>query len=155
MLFRALQHADSHVVRALSRALFRLSVACCLRVAIVRSCVLTACLVRAMMRAVRAHRHTLFARGHTWSCALSMCSFTRDVRVAPHVVSCWFAHRSRWSRTLSSCVVSVLCRVCPRVVRTLSRCFVIVNSSRLESLILIISLIYLTIISVADLIKTK
>jgi hypothetical protein len=71
------------------------------------------------------------------------------------IVVKWFARRSRWSRTLSSCVVNVLCRVCPRVVRTLSRCFVIVNSSHLESLVLIISLIYLTIVSIADLIKTK
>jgi hypothetical protein len=69
-LFRALQCADSHAVRTLLRALFRLSVSCCLRVAIVRSCVRAACLVCAMSHAV------------------------------PHVVACWLARHSRSSRAL-------------------------------------------------------
>jgi hypothetical protein len=80
MLFRALQRANSYAVRALSRALFRLSVACCLRVAIVHSCVRAACLVRAMSRAI------------------------------PHVVACWLARHSRSSRALfrvsSACYVA-------------------------------------------------
>jgi hypothetical protein len=101
-LFRALQRVDSRAVRALSRALFRLSVACCLRVAIVRSCIRAACLVRTMSR------------------------------VVPHVVACWLARHSRSSRALfrvsSACYVTHVhasfarCRVVSRVTCFVSLC---------------------------------
>jgi hypothetical protein len=70
-------------------------------------------------------------------------------RAVPQVVTCWFTHRSRWScalfRVSSACYVTharapfAHCRVVSLVI----------NSSRLESLVLIKLLIYLTAVSVA------
>ena len=82
-LIRTLQCVDSHVVRALLRALFHVSIACYLRVVVVRSRVRAACLAHALSRAVRVHHHASFAHGHTWSCALFVCSFARGARTVP------------------------------------------------------------------------
>jgi hypothetical protein len=55
----------------------------CLRVAVTRSCVRAARLVRVSSRAVRAHHLTSFAHGHTWPRTLSVCSFARDAHAVP------------------------------------------------------------------------
>jgi hypothetical protein len=127
--------------------LFHVSFACCLYVVVVRSCVRATRMVRMLPRAVRVRRHASFAHDHAWSCALFVCSFTRAVQ---HMVTCWFTRRSRCLRVLfrvsSACCVA---RVRASVVcyRAISR---IVNSSRLESLVLILLLIYLIAVSVVD-----
>jgi hypothetical protein len=81
-------------------------------------------------------------------------SFSPIARVVPQVVTCWFARRSRRSPALSR--ASFACYVaCVRASST--RCRIVsyvVNSYRLESLILIILVICLIAASVVDLIKT-
>ena len=88
---------------------------------------------------------------------VSFASIACVVRTRCHVPSSWsragscrFAHRSRWScalfRVSSACCVA-------RVRASFARCRVVslvINSSRLESLVLIKLLIYLTVVSVAD-----
>jgi hypothetical protein len=81
-------------------------------------------------------------------------SFSSVARAIPHVVTCWFARRSLVARTAfrvsSACYVACV-HVSFTCCHVVSR---IVNSSRLESLVLIILVIYSTAVSVADLIKT-
>jgi hypothetical protein len=64
--------------------------------------------------------------------------------------SCRFAHRLRWLCALF-CVSSACCVA--RVRASFARCravSLVINSSRLESLVLIKLLIYLIVVSVAD-----
>ena len=82
-------------------------------------------------------------------------SFSPVARVVPHVVTCWSARRSRRSPALSR--ASFACYVA-RVRASSARCRIVlcvVNSFRLESLVLIILVIYMTADDVANLIKTK
>jgi hypothetical protein len=81
-------------------------------------------------------------------------SFSPVARVVPHVVTCWSARRSRRSPALSR--ASFACYVA-RVRSSSARCRIVscvVNSPRLEPLVLIILIICWIATSVVDLIKT-
>jgi hypothetical protein len=99
-----------------------LTVACCLRVAVVRSRVRAAHLVRVLSRAVRANRHASFAHGHTGGRACFLCApshvtrmmFARVALVVVvlfvHLVRASFACVARAVRT--RCHTSFVCVAC-------------------------------------------
>jgi hypothetical protein len=92
-------------------------------------------LFRTRWRAISRVVHVLSAR---YSCVMRLWSHA-DLSV------------TRAGRAHCLCVVSVLCRASSARCRIVLR---VVNSLHLESLVLIILLIYLTTVSVVDLIKT-
>jgi hypothetical protein len=80
-------------------------------------------------RASSRYPRVVRTRGHA--------SFARVTRAVLHVVACWFARRSCWTHALF-CVSSA--RYVTRVRASFARCRAVarvVNSSRLDSLILI------------------
>jgi hypothetical protein len=90
-------------------------------------------------------------------CLVQMChlfSFSPVARAVPHAVMCWSARCSRRSPALSR--ASFACYVA-RIRASSARCRIVscvVNSPRLESLVLIILVICLIATSVVDLVKT-
>jgi hypothetical protein len=90
-----------------------LMVVCCLRIAVVRSRVRAAHLVRVLLCAVRAHRHASFAHGHTggrvcFPCAPSHVTRTMFARVVLVVVVV-FVHLVRASFTCVARAVRTRC----------------------------------------------
>jgi hypothetical protein len=124
--------ASPHVVRALSRVCPHVVAHCSRAVTLFARC---------RARCFACHSHAICASSPFLRIRAFMprvrFSFSPVARVVPHVVMCWFARHSRWShapfRASSSCCVV-------RVRASFTRCCAVsrvVNSPRLESLVLI------------------
>jgi hypothetical protein len=88
-----------------SRALFRISTVCCLRVAVVRSRICAAHLVRAFSRAVHAHHRMSFSHGQTSGRACFPCA-------PSHVTCALFAPMALVVIVLFVCLVRALFTYC-------------------------------------------